>query len=211
MIAVSSFRALEHSQEIAINQIRAIVSWQQAFSRILLFGAAEPELASPITEFIPCQNFPMMRTLLLAAAMSREPACVINADIVVTPELPLVMRRAFSKGALAASSWRYQYTPGQSLNNAKIVDNGLDFFAAVPGLWIKAFLRMPSGYHIGHSAWDSWLNSFFSTTCRGRFADISPARCIFHPRHGSRKTVYSIALVHDEFTNSPGMGRMKVR
>jgi len=211
MTAIATFRPLAANAEVARNQLRAIQSWQKPFNEIILFGEPEPELASPITRFVPTEDFPVMRKLLLAASLCYGTACIINADIVVAPNLAVVVANAFSRGARAATSWRYQYEPGKSLDFARVVDNGVDFFAASPDLWAVALSKMPSAYRAGHPMWDSWLLGFFNVTCKSQFADLSAARCIFHPRHGHRKTVYSIALAHDEYSNYAGMPRMKVR
>ena len=45
LVAVSSFRALDDSAEVAANQLRAKRSWDLVFDRIVLFGAYDKRLA----------------------------------------------------------------------------------------------------------------------------------------------------------------------
>lgn len=211
MVAISSFRPLAESQDIATNQIRAKRSWDRVFDDIIYFGELEPELASDRTTFISYDGFPFIALLARTASMCDELVCLINADIVVGPHLKRTVQEALNRGALAITSWRYQFEPwDEELTNVKIVDQGLDFFATYPHIWKRVSDEIPQHYRIGHSAWDSWLLAFFHANCRRSFFDITARQCIFHPRHGERHPPHHIELVHDHYTNRIGFPSLRL-
>jgi len=190
MIAVSSFRALDDNKEVAANQCRAIDSWRAVFQNIFLFGAFDWRLACPRTHFVEGPDFPPMSLLYLVASQADEPAAILNADIVVAGNLGQIVDKAFSRGADALTSRRYEFDPNKpDLDRAKVVDLGADFFCAHPWIWARAWKAVPPCYRVGNGGWDNWLLGFLGTTLRRTFADITPARGIFHPRHVERKRI----------------------
>ena len=190
MIAVASFRPLDKSVEVAINQLRAKQSWEQVFDAIVYFGVRDARLDSPRTSFIPYHDFPTISLMAYTASISDDWACLLNSDIVVSPMLPAVWDEAVEQDK-ALSSFRWEYV-GDDLVNARVVDNGFDFFCATPALWRKVSKEVPEAYRIGHNCFDSWLLGFFHTECRDKFYDITARRCVFHPRHGDRKQKFDI-------------------
>jgi hypothetical protein len=194
LVAVSSFRALDDSAEVAANQIRAKRSWDIVFDRILLFGSYDKRLASPTTEFIPDGgDFPTIALLTMAAASVGVPTCILNADIVVAKNLKAMVNQAWSKGALAMTSQRLEFDPKtEDYFRAVVRDLGADFFCAKPAVWKEVYKAIPQQFRIGHQRWDQWMLNFLWHTYRRRFVDITTLGPIFHPKHGERKQPHNI-------------------
>lgn len=193
VIAVSSFKPLDLSVEIALNQIRAHETWSRAFDAIIYFGPHEPRLECPKTNFIYHDDFPTISLMALTASMTGDWAAILNSDIVVAPNLYSVWDKAVRKGARAMTSYRWEYDPGDlNLANTRLADNGFDFFATSPDLWGRVSLEVPSTYRIGHNCWDSWLLGFFNTVLQRKFFDITSQRVIFHPKHGNREQKWPV-------------------
>lgn len=210
MIAISSHRALSDCpEEIARNQIRAHQSWQGVFDEIIYFGPSEPALSCPNTTFIESEDFPFISSLCTAASLCADYACLINADIVVGWNLGSAIHEVWSRGGVAATSRRYEFT-GEDLTHSNIVDLGIDFFCATPDMWRRASKSVPSQYRLGHSAWDTWVMSFFNTVAGRAFWDITKRRAIFHPKHENRKRVHAIKPVDDQYTTNPGFPFLKL-
>lgn len=200
MTAVSSFRPLSESKEIARNQLRAKESWEDVFDEIVYFASApEPDLKSSKTYFVPCEEFPTIDKMMTTASVANDWACLINSDIVVGPLLGTVIRDCIKKNIQAVTSMRYEFEPGADLSRARVKDSGYDFFMSSPGLWADAAKQIPSGYRIGHNRWDNWVLGYFNTVCKKRFVDITSRKVIFHPRHGERKQPYHIAVPQDAY------------
>lgn len=201
LAAVSSFRPLRDSQEIARNQIVAKHSWEGIFDHIVYFGSYEPRLASPKTTFIETKDFPPLSLMALAATFFTGYACIINSDIVVTDSLYKAIYRARNKGALAFMSRRFEFDPLQRFDarRAEMVDGGLDFFGALPWLWKRFYRAVPEQFRIGHPVWDNWANAFFSHTAREGFYDLTNYRGVFHPRHQNRKRPHHISIKPDAY------------
>lgn len=193
LVAVSSFRALDDSAEVAANQLRAKRSWDLVFDRILLFGHNDERLASPTTDFMPLNDFPHISTMAFAASNQTVPVCLLNADIVVAPNLKALVNQAWSKGALAMTSQRLEFDPKtEDYFRARVVDMGADFFCAKPEVWKRVYKAIPAQFRIGHQRWDQWMLNFLWHTYRRRFVDITTLGPIFHPKHGARKMPHSI-------------------
>lgn len=194
MIAVASFKPLDLSTEVALNQIRAKKSWTMVFDAIIYFGKRDTRLDCPKTSFIPYDDFPTIALMALTASMTSDWACLLNSDIVVSPMLPGVWRQAVQQGAKAITSYRWEYSQDDfELMNAKVVDNGFDFFCATPDLWRRVSQEVPASYRIGHNAFDSWLLGFFNSVLKRKFFDITAKRCVFHPKHGDRQQKWPVA------------------
>lgn len=207
MIAVSSFKPLDLSVEVALNQIRAHETWSRAFDAIIYFGKPEPRLECSKTNFIYHDDFPTISLMALTAAMTGDWCCIINSDIVVSPDLFRVWDKAVRQGAKAITSYRWEYEPGDiDLMNTRITDNGFDFFATSPDLWAKISIEVPPSYRIGHNVWDSWMLGFFNVHLGRKFVDITSQRVIFHPKHGQRQQKWAVVpqtTGYDAYSGSP--------
>lgn len=208
LTAISSHRPLVQSEQVAKNQIRAKRSWDGVFDQVIYFGDREEQLAGPKTTFVHSPQFPFMSVLFLAASMCSGVSCIINADIVVTQALKSGIASAISLGAEAMTSQRYEFDPVKGdLTAGRIVDLGIDFFAATPHVWSNAAIRVPNELRIGHNKWDSWLSSYFNMSLKDRFVSLSKFRCIFHPKHGDRHQPHEIKFTHDYWSERPGFPR----
>lgn len=181
MIAITSARPLDQcTPEIRENQLRAHRSWLTAFERMIYVGKSCDELSSILSEFVPGKDRPSIQSLCAIAAQMGTWACLINADIVISPKLKEVERRMDAQGIKCAVSQRYD------LESGFVIDQGLDFFCAVPEVWESAARKIPKEFRIGFGAWDNWMLGFFVCEYGRKCADISRERCVFHPRHESR-------------------------
>jgi len=209
MIAISSHRAFSDSLEIAKNQLRAFESWRLVFDEILYFGPSEPLLNSPQTTFIESEDFPTIHAICMAASLCSDYVCLINADIVVGQHLGSALEDVWRKGGVAATSKRYEFN-GEGVANSAIVDQGIDFFWTSPDIWRRVANAVPKHYRLGHSAWDTWVMSFFNTTVGRYFYDITKRKAIFHPKHENRKRVHHIKPVDDRYTMNCGFPFLKL-
>lgn len=193
LVAVSSFRALDDSAEVAANQIRAKRSWDLVFDRIFLFGKYDKRMASQITTFIESEDFPIIASMAQLASYRTEPVCLLNADIVVAPNLKAMVNQAWAKGALAMTSQRLEFDPKtEDYFRAVVRDLGADFFCAKPEVWRQVDKAIPGQFRIGHQRWDQWMLNFLWHTYRRRFVDITTLGPIFHPKHEGRKMPHNI-------------------
>jgi len=205
LTAVSSFRALDESAEVAANQIRAKRSWDLVFDRITLFGYYDKRLASPTTSFIKCDDFPSIASMTFAAACQPVPVCILNADIVVAPNLKAMVNQAWSKGAVAMTSQRLEFDPKtEDYFRAVVRDLGADFFCAKPEVWRQVYKAIPQQFRIGHQRWDQWMLNFLWHTYRRRFVDITTLGPIFHPKHEGRKMPHHIDISNVNFYDKIG-------
>lgn len=207
MIAVSSARPMSDSEEYARNQLAAKHSWDQAFDLVVYFNHPEPALGSVNTAFIPWEPYPRIKDMLEFLSNQDQAGCLINADIVVSPKFRIVEQHLEKTAALAAFSYRYEFDDLSRIIHARVVDNGLDFFAATPAIWGRAADECPEDFRIGHCLFDTWIWAFFKGACGNRCWDITPSKVIFHPRHGGRKTEHTITNHRDNpwfnFVNVP--------
>lgn len=205
LVAVSSFRALDDSAEVAANQLRAKRSWDLVFDRIILFGDRDERLASPVTEFVPCEDFPHIAAMVWVASKQTVPACILNADIVVAPNLKELVNKAWAKNVLALTSQRLEFDPAtEDYFRARVVDMGADFFCAKPEVWKQAYKEIPRQFRISHQQWDNWMLNFLWHTCRRRFVDITTLGPIFHPKHEGRKMPHAIDASNVNFYQQIG-------
>lgn len=187
LVAISSFRALDDSSEIAENQLRAKRSWDLVFDRIILFGSYDKRMTSPTTVFAPGEDFPHISTMAWEASQQNVPVCILNADIVVAQHLKSIVNQAWAKSALAMTSQRLEFDPKtEDYFRAVVRDFGCDFFCAKPEIWRQVYKTIPSAYRIGAGGWDNWMLGYLSLTFPRRFFDITTLAPIFHPKHGDR-------------------------
>lgn len=193
MIAISSHRPLDQEPEIKRNQLLAKRTWESVFSRIIYFGVFEQELASSKTVFFPHEEFPRIKDLMEQAGKQRGLVAILNADIVVTPDLKKLERMMMLRGKLCASSRRYHFDPdtcdwkAAQLGN----DRGRDIFIARNDIWRDAAHNVPEQFRIGHQGFDGWITDFFRGKYNTSFIDFTDMRIIFHPNHGNRKMPHS--------------------
>lgn len=189
MVVASSFRPFsECTPEIAANQIRAKISWDKYADRVFYFNDPEPSLSGNNTTYIPCEGKPDIKSM--AMLLSNQPTwgCIVNADIVLGPSIRRVMDTLSWCHADCVVSKRYtipfdgDLTRGIQEKN----DNGVDFFLARPSVWKKAAESVPKEFHLGRIVWDSWMVCFFVKSYFWSCYDITPAKAIFHPKHGGR-------------------------
>jgi len=205
LVAISSFRPLDASAEVAANQLRAKRSWDQVFHRIYLFGDHDERLASPNTVFVPCEQWPSIALMALTASWQDEPTAILNADIVVSPSLRDLVNVGWKQQALALTSKRAEFDPAtEDYDHAKVVDMGVDFFCAFPVVWQQVYKAIPAGFRQGHGLWDSWMLGFLNHRCVRRFFDITALRPIFHPKHGDRLMPCQIQVPPDCFYEQIG-------
>lgn len=206
LTAISSFRPLNDNGEVAFNQIRALRSWDAAFSEVYLCSPHEPRLASPKTTFVDVEDFPRLSLLMLLGAEADGPSAILNADIVVASHLRRVAELVWMTGASAFTSRRYEFDSARAdYESAKLVDMGADFFCAQPHVWWQAWREIPTAYRIGNGGWDNWLLGYLTTMLRRKFVDVTPYRLIFHPKHTERKRVPMEQAPRDRYLAS-GVG-----
>ncbi len=197
---------MDDNPEVASNQERAIRSWHEVFEEIYLVGKPDPRLTYPEVTFICDIDFPPLSLLFLLASMSEQPAAILNADIVVSTHLQGIVTSTLAKGAFAMTSRRYEFdSTNPNYAMAKVVDLGADFFCAWPWVWHRAWKAVPPAYRMGNPTWDNWLLGFLGINFKRTFADIGPARAIFHPRHTERKRIPLEEAPRDKYITS-GLG-----
>lgn len=187
MTALSSFRPHRDSGEYRQNQIRAKNSWEPIFKNIIYFGHLEPELTSPKTEFIPYDGWPFIREMAEIASKLNGYTAIINADIVIEPELSTVVAIMERTGIVAATSMRRDLETREILFN----DKGRDIFILNQRWWKRVADKVPRSCRIGHFEWDSWMIGFLCYEAKTKFADFSQVKCVFHPKHGGRKMPFN--------------------
>lgn len=169
MHAVSSLKPASNCpEEIAENQRRAKASWDRVFETVTYLGGT-----------------PTIKSMAQRCADIPGWSCIVNADIVVAEHLLTIEQQLKDRDALCAMSQRYEVVDGD-FYNARIVDLGLDFFAATQAAWGSVVMEMPEVFVIGKGLWDYWLNNYLCEVFSHAYYDLTPSRVIFHPKHGSR-------------------------
>jgi len=203
MNIVTSQRPMADDVEIGRNQSLAKRSWEMCARRIVYFGPNEFELRSPKTVFVDCEPFPRIKTLIGAAASMVGYTAILNADIVVKPDILRLERMMGLRGKLCASSRRYHFDPATCNWDAAELgdDRGRDLFMARHDVWKRAVKEVPEMFRIGHQGWDGWLTDFLRRNYNDSFMDFTAKRIVFHPIHGSRRMphaaeVATIAGIH---------------
>jgi hypothetical protein len=184
MNAVSSYKPFHLSIPCALNQWRAFDSWKRVFDGVVYFG--EPcRTIDEGAKFVPAEQFPRIKDMAAYCAKLPGWSCLINADIVIGENFRDVEFRLMERGASCATSRRYEFD-GESIEDGKIEDMGMDFFAATQPQWMRFAYECPDILRIGGQLWDTWALGFFNTIAPKTFFDITPCKVIFHPRHGDR-------------------------
>lgn len=205
MIAISSIKPHSKSAAVAENQLRAKDTWDNVFSKVIYVGPwIEPDLdrhhskdGLSTTTWAGQEDFPKISELVALAANQSEWTCLINADIVVSTNIIYVERELNRLKAQSAISRRWQ------MPENRIVDMGLDWFAATPELWQAIAPQVPPSFRIGHILWDTWMLWAFTSIGdpRGSY-DITACRTIFHPKHEDRDRPFS-DKINDKVSLNP--------
>ena len=188
MIFVSSCRTFEKDPTgtYSRNQLAAKASWERCASQIVYFNDWQPQLRSNKTWFIDSEPYPRILDILEFCCFQNDWCAILNADIVLGNNFPLVEAKLKSKHATCASSWRYNFDPERGISTGVHNDNGIDFFAATPEVWRIAYDLCPEELRLGSGYWDGWMLSVFGTFAPIGFYNITPAKVIYHPNHGNR-------------------------
>ncbi len=159
--------------EIAQNQSRARESWANEIGQGVLFIDDD-------------DGPPTIRKLAEVCANQPGWSAICNCDIVIGPNWRLVERELLRSRVSCAISKRWELPADRNLDRAQVVDLGLDFFAATPAIWAAAAREVPEVFRLGKIMWDTWMLGFFMHASQGNCADITPAKVVFHPKHGGR-------------------------
>lgn len=192
MIALSSFRPHNLSDEYRANQIRAKKSWDRVFEKVVYLANYEADLDSDKTSFLGYSGWPRINELAQVAAAQPSMVALVNADIVVTDPIVQVERKMVYTGIQAAVSRRFEFDASNpDFTMAVIVDKGLDIFVTTPRMWKLVAAEIPENLRIGQIQFDTWLTGFFLVKLRNAFRDFSRFKCVFHPKHGGRDMPYN--------------------
>ncbi len=197
MNCISSMRPLvECDPEWRQNQLLAKRTWEMAFQHILLFNGHDRELASGKTGFITSDSFPSIRKMAEAAGQMRGFTAILNADIVIKPEVRKLERLMQLRGKLCASSRRYHFDPSTCDWNAASLgdDRGRDIFIARQDIWRQLGRELPEDLRIGHGHWDAAITNVFRLRYDEKFLDFTKMKIVFHPVHQGRKRPFNEAL-----------------
>lgn len=179
MISISSFKPFEKcAPEIIANQISANISWRNSFDKIFYFNRSENQLSGI---FLIQEGRPAIKSMALFASKLSGWSCIVNADIQVSEKIKQAEIKLNEKNAKCAISRRFQ------IPENKIMDGGLDFFAATPKVWGAVSKAIDEKFCLGRIVWDTWMLNFFVTEFNDSCYDITATRCIFHPKHGDRQ------------------------
>lgn len=209
MNAISSFKPFSEDKEYAKLQKEAFDSWYPHFGKIVYYGDREPLLLTEKTIFVKSEQFPKIKDLVRMCALSiSDYTCLINSDIILKPGFSQIVHGLKEKNLVAAISRRYQMDEG---TDGKLVDYGLDVFIARPMFWSKVYGSIPDNLRIGHNNWDTWMAGFFNRNLKGKAADFTHRKLVFHPKHGGRARPYE-SLVHtkDHYLNYAALPATKL-
>ena len=191
MIAATSHRKLAGG-EYEFNQIAAAASFNKAFEHTIYFGEHDPKLDSPTTTFVPSEDWPHIITMVELLANLPVWGCLVNSDIVVSPDFGRVERALREQSMECAVSRRYEFDPINPVKPKAVVDNGLDIFCAIPEVWGHCAREIPKAFRIGHQRWDTWMIGFMNHHYGMKFRDFTRFKVIFHPKHDGRKFGHEI-------------------
>lgn len=186
MTLVSTFKPHHECGEYARNQRAALASWVGWVDRVIYVGCNEPELYHPKVMFTNTQDPPWLRHLVNLASETPGLSAIINGDIILGRGFPQVVQKLSHLKFKAATSRRWQFTPGESPMRGSLEDYGLDVFVASQDVWKKVAGSVPGDLRLGNILWDTWMAGFFSSNFGNRYIDFTGFKCVFHPRHGSR-------------------------
>lgn len=200
MIAISSHRPHSESGEYQRTQQIAKNSWEHVFEKIVYFGPVESDLAGYKTIFVKSEPFPKIRDMAAYAGQRDGYAAILNADIVVTPELLGLEMHMVQRARRCGSSrrWHFKITGGNiraMLKDAWLGDDrGRDIFVAHYMVWRKLADQMPDYFRIGNPYWDAWITDWFREHYNDNFVDFTGSKTVFHPVHEGRNYPYAESI-----------------
>lgn len=207
MIAVSTFRPHKDNEEYALNQSRAVESWQDIFEKVILIGEPEPALSFYNVEFVPGIDFPYIKSMV--EILSHQPgwSAWINCDIVLTPMIHQAVQKMEQLGKQAATSQRFTFNPFTfDLSNAVVEYNdfGLDIFITTHPHWQHMLSVIPGNLRIAGLVFDTWMTGYFWNRMGHGYCSLTDYRCVFHPRHGGRRVSFpnDLAWIQDDYGRS---------
>lgn len=186
MIIASSFRPFDKcSPEIIENQVRAKESWDRCAAKVVYLNHPEQRLSGPNTVFIPTDGKPEIKSMAILLGSHPDWGCVVNADIVIGDRLRHTVDTLTLCEASCAVSRRY--TMDGDTAELEACDYGLDFFIAKQEVWRHVARKVPKEFRLGKIVWDTWMVCFLVKEYYWSCYDATPARFVFHPRHGDRQ------------------------
>ena len=193
---------MNEDSEIARNQSLAKRSWEMWAKRIVYFGTSDFDLRSPRTIFLEAEQFPRIKSLMECAGGMNGYTAILNADIVVKPEIRRLEQMMGLRGKLCASSRRYHFDPNTCNWDAAELgdDRGRDIFIARHDVWKRAAREVPEAFRIGNGRWDGYVTDLFRRHYNDSFIDFSQKRLVFHPIHGNRKRPYDEEIAAVSYT-----------
>ena len=187
MIAVSSFRPFDGCPKtIWQHQITANRSWERIFNQIFYFNDRDQRMHSAKTVFLPCKEKPTIKAIAGFCGGLNDWSCLVNADIIIPPNFRRVEEALRSNLAGCAVSRRWTVLEDGDTSKARLVDYGLDFFAATPMIWKKVAEKIPTDFRLGRIVFDNWLVNFFMSEFGNYCYDVTGSRVVFHPQHEDR-------------------------
>lgn len=189
MIAVTSHRPHNISFEYARNQIWARKSWSGIFDEVIYVSNHEPDLMLPGTVFLGYDGLPTIRDMAIVASRQSCPyVALINADIILTPDILKATAKMAEIGILGATSYRYCLDPIDypNLSNSTVQDKGLDIWVTTPHIWGEIANTAPDFLRMACAGWDCWLAGYMCDRLSYAYRHFTNYRCVFHPNHGDR-------------------------
>ena len=194
--------------------LRALESWEGVTEQITFFNIENAIPWRPsktkIKWAIPQKDPPQLIQLIAEAAQHKddEVVAIVNSDILLDRKVlninKLKALQKWRKWAATSPRWTYE---GDNVNNAKIIDYGIDIFVA-PGLvWQAMFEECPPFLRMGCILWDNWVNCWLKANIEETYVNMRPWRCVFHPVHeeGQQQNPYtkeevdSLQFTHNGF------------
>jgi hypothetical protein len=205
MIAVSTFRPHSKDAQYAINQSRAVASWEGIFDDVYLIGKPEPDLTHPYVTFIAGEEFPRITSMLLLLTFSEGWGAWINCDIILNKKIKEVMRQMEIRGYQACTSQRWQYEPTDwpDLSKARVPqgDYGLDIFITHAGVWEDMQSKINPDLRKAGMVYDTWITGYLWNTLGFGYRNFTNYKCVFHPKHEGRQKDFcnSPQLIQDKY------------
>lgn len=208
MVAVSTFRPHAQSEDYALNQIRAIRSWQPFFDTVILLGKPEPSLAFNNVIFVESDGaFPTIKQMIMFLTQSNGWGCWINADIVLGPAFSRVLDAMERHRCRASTSRRWTFDPKTfDLSRAFLKKNdwGLDIFLAKDAEWKSMYPLIHPGLRKAGMVYDTWMTGYFFKTMGNTYRSFTDFRCVFHPEHEGRQRGFQNEMkwIQDKYGNA---------
>lgn len=180
----------------------AFRTWMLFAKKVYLFGEHEPVLSGSKVHFVPSEQFPRIKDMvILAASQKQEYSAICNGDILLDPQIMRIEQRMRFGNYRCASSRRWHFKSDavsieQARESSSLIDQdgrddrGRDVFIARWDVWGRIAKDIPDQYRISHNAWDAYLTDKFREHWNDRFLDFTAFRYVLHPHHGGRKRPY---------------------